>query len=65
MLAPTNLQGDDTASGSTLGTASLDATIIRSVILPAVMTLPGERNWYLPSSLGRLPDYPVEGAEAR
>ena len=26
----------------------LDATIIRGVLLPAAMTVLGERNWYLP-----------------
>jgi len=32
----------------------IDATVIRTVLLPAVMTLLGEWNWYLPSWLGRL-----------
>ncbi|GGV16016.1 membrane protein [Kitasatospora herbaricolor] len=35
----------------------IDATIIRGVLLPAVMSLLGERNWYLPRWLGRLPDF--------
>ncbi|MGW0913636.1 MMPL family transporter [Streptomyces sp. NPDC002784] len=34
----------------------IDATIIRGVLLPAVMALLGERNWYLPKWLERLPD---------
>lgn len=34
----------------------IDATIIRGVLLPAVMALLGERNWYLPQWLHRLPD---------
>ncbi|WEH14636.1 MMPL family transporter [Streptomyces sp. VNUA24] len=34
----------------------IDATIIRGVLLPAVMALLGERNWYLPAWLNRLPD---------
>ncbi|MBP0450406.1 MMPL family transporter [Kitasatospora sp. RG8] len=34
----------------------IDATVIRAVLLPAVMTLLGERNWYLPSWLRWLPD---------
>ncbi|MFM9594588.1 MMPL family transporter [Streptomyces scabiei] len=34
----------------------IDATIIRGVLLPAVMALLGERNWYLPTWLNRLPD---------
>jgi uncharacterized membrane protein YdfJ with MMPL/SSD domain len=33
----------------------LDATIIRGVLLPASMKLLGERNWYLPGWLQRLP----------
>ncbi|MGW5605729.1 MMPL family transporter [Streptomyces sp. NPDC003753] len=34
----------------------IDATVIRGVLLPAVMALLGERNWYLPKWLHRLPD---------
>ncbi|WP_428935638.1 MMPL family transporter [Streptomyces sp. ACT015] len=34
----------------------IDATVIRGVLLPAVMALLGERNWYFPSWLRRLPD---------
>jgi len=34
----------------------IDATIIRGVLLPAVMALLGERNWYFPKWLHRLPD---------
>ena len=33
----------------------IDATIVRAVLLPAAMTLLGERNWYLPRWLGWLP----------
>ncbi|HYI35358.1 MAG TPA: MMPL family transporter [Thermoleophilaceae bacterium] len=33
----------------------IDATIIRAVLLPATMTLLGERNWYLPRFLGWVP----------
>ena len=33
----------------------IDATVVRVVLLPAVMTLLGERNWYLPRWLDRLP----------
>jgi RND superfamily putative drug exporter len=40
----------------------IDATIIRSVLLPAAMKLLGEWNWYLPSWLEWLPDFHVEGA---
>ena len=41
----------------------IDATIIRSVVVPATMTLLGRWNWYLPSWLGWLPDVHVEGHE--
>jgi uncharacterized membrane protein YdfJ with MMPL/SSD domain len=41
----------------------IDATIVRSVLVPATMKLLGERNWYLPNWLGWLPDVRVEGAE--
>ncbi|WP_329572216.1 MMPL family transporter [Kitasatospora sp. NBC_01266] len=34
----------------------VDATVIRGVLLPSVMSLLGERNWYLPSWLAWLPD---------
>ncbi|MGW1126484.1 MMPL family transporter [Streptomyces sp. NPDC002526] len=34
----------------------IDATIIRGVLLPAVMALLGERNWYFPKWLRWLPD---------
>jgi uncharacterized membrane protein YdfJ with MMPL/SSD domain len=42
----------------------IDATLIRSVLVPAAMELLGERNWYLPAWLGWLPHYEVE-AEAK
>ena len=41
----------------------LDATIVRSVLVPASMRLLGARNWYLPSFLEWLPDLRVEGGE--
>jgi RND superfamily putative drug exporter len=41
----------------------IDATIVRSVLVPAAMTLLGERNWYLPAWLAWLPDVHVEGVE--
>jgi uncharacterized membrane protein YdfJ with MMPL/SSD domain len=41
----------------------IDATIVRSVLVPASMKLLGRWNWYLPSWLGWLPDVNVEGAE--
>jgi putative drug exporter of the RND superfamily len=41
----------------------IDATIVRSVLVPATMTLLGPWNWYLPSWLSWVPDVQVEGAE--
>ncbi len=38
----------------------IDATLIRSIVLPAVMTLLGDWNWYLPSFLGWLPRVTIE-----
>jgi uncharacterized membrane protein YdfJ with MMPL/SSD domain len=38
----------------------LDATLIRSVVLPSMMTLLGERAWYLPGWLDWLPHLQVE-----
>jgi RND superfamily putative drug exporter len=40
----------------------IDATIIRSVLLPAAMRLLGSWNWYLPSWLEWLPRVEVEAA---
>ncbi len=42
----------------------LDATLVRSILVPASMQLLGARNWYLPSWLGWLPDLRVEPQEA-
>lgn len=39
----------------------IDATIVRSVVIPAAMCLLGERNWYLPRWLGWLPKLQIEG----
>jgi len=43
----------------------IDATLIRSVLVPAAMQLLGERNWYLPSWLGWLPRVEPESPEER
>ncbi len=40
----------------------LDATIIRSVLVPASMALLGDLNWYLPKWLEWLPDVRVEAS---
>jgi RND superfamily putative drug exporter len=43
-------------AGVGLGVAVLvDATIVRTVLLPAAMSMLGERNWYLPRWLQWLP----------
>ena len=38
----------------------IDATIIRGVLLPSVMKLLGDRNWWLPSRLDWLPRLTAE-----
>ena len=43
----------------------LDATVVRSVLVPASMVLLGDRNWYLPRWLRWLPDLRVEGGPAQ
>jgi putative drug exporter of the RND superfamily len=40
----------------------IDATIIRSILLPSAMKLLGDWNWYLPRWLEWLPRFQVEGA---
>ncbi len=42
----------------------LDATVIRSILVPATMRLLGNANWYLPSWLEWLPEIEIEGHEA-
>ena len=42
----------------------LDATLVRSVLVPASMEVLGRGNWYLPSWLSWLPDLRVEPQEA-
>ena len=39
----------------------LDATIVRSVLVPSTMKLLGDPNWYLPGFLSWLPQVQVEG----
>jgi RND superfamily putative drug exporter len=39
----------------------LDATVIRSVVLPSAMVLLGDRTWYLPRWLAWIPHLEVEG----
>ena len=40
-----------------------DATLVRSILVPAAMRLLGDANWYLPSALNWLPDLRVEAEE--
>jgi putative drug exporter of the RND superfamily len=40
----------------------IDATVIRSVVLPSAMKLLGDWNWYLPRWLSWLPRLQVEQA---
>ena len=42
----------------------LDATIVRSVLLPSMMHLLGRRNWYLPRWLTWLPRLQIEAPRA-
>jgi uncharacterized membrane protein YdfJ with MMPL/SSD domain len=41
----------------------MDATIVRSLLVPAGMRLLGDRDWYLPKWLEWLPKIDVEGHE--
>ena len=43
----------------------LDATLVRSILVPASMEVLGGRNWYLPRFLRWLPDLRVEPTEER
>jgi RND superfamily putative drug exporter len=45
----------------------LDATIVRTLLLPALISLLGQRNWWLPRPIARLmrcPPAPVGAAES-
>ena len=43
---------------------AIDATLVRCLLVPAIMTLMGKRAWWLPSWLGRLvPHISIEGEE--
>ncbi|HXK33645.1 MAG TPA: MMPL family transporter [Dehalococcoidia bacterium] len=43
----------------------IDATIVRSILVPATMEMLGELNWYFPRWLSWLPTISVEGAGER
>ena len=61
------LNGDPTVKQFGIGLAVavlLDATIVRCLLVPALMVLMGKANWYLPRWLDRLlPRISIEGAE--
>jgi RND superfamily putative drug exporter len=61
------LNGDPTVKQFGVGLAVavvLDATIVRCLLVPALMVLMGKVNWYLPRWLDRLlPHISIEGAE--
>lgn len=51
--------------GFGLGAAVIiDATLVRTVLVPAVMALLGRKNWYLPRWLSWLPNISVEGTDS-
>jgi putative drug exporter of the RND superfamily len=61
------LNGDPTVKqfGVGMGVAvAVDATVVRCLLVPAVMTLLGRANWWFPGWLDRLvPDFSIEGEE--
>ena len=61
------LNGDPTVKQFGIGLAVavvLDATVVRCLLVPAVMVLIGDANWYMPRWLDRvLPRVSIEGAE--
>ncbi len=61
------LNGDPTVKQFGIGLAVaviLDATIVRCLLVPAVMVMMGKSNWYMPRWLDRIvPRLSIEGAE--
>lgn len=43
----------------------LDATVVRTILVPSIMALLGEANWYLPKWLSWLPQLQVEGESSQ
>ena len=43
----------------------IDATIVRSILVPSTMKLLGDRNWYLPRWLRWIPKVEIEGSSGR
>jgi putative drug exporter of the RND superfamily len=51
--------------GLGLGAAVIiDATLVRTILVPSVMALLGEKNWYLPRWLEWLPKVTIEGGQS-
>ena len=61
------LNGDPTVKQFGIGLAVaviLDATVVRCLLVPALMILMGKINWYMPGWLDRVvPQISIEGAE--
>jgi RND superfamily putative drug exporter len=61
------LNGDPTIKEFGVGLAVavvLDATVVRCLLVPALMLVMGERNWWMPKALDRIvPHVSIEGAE--
>ena len=61
------LNGDPTVKQFGVGLAvaiAVDATIVRCLLVPVLMTLMGRGNWWMPGWLGRVtPRISIEGAE--
>ncbi len=61
------LNGDPTIKQFGIGLAvavALDATVVRCLLVPALMLLMGDRNWWMPGWLDRVvPHVSIEGAE--
>jgi RND superfamily putative drug exporter len=62
------LNGDPVVKEFGLGLAvaiAIDATLVRCLLVPAVMTLLGRASWWMPSWLGRrLPRISIEGEDS-
>jgi RND superfamily putative drug exporter len=43
----------------------VDATLVRSILVPASMKLLGDRNWYLPRWLSWIPNISIEAPHER
>ena len=61
------LNGDPVVKEFGVGLAvaiAIDATVVRCLLVPAVMTLLGKASWWMPSWLGRrLPRISIEGED--